>query len=103
MIIKKIAGSIILFFLGFWALNVGFPLVSLFIYDLLTGNNTWSVLFLPNTPDLLQPEVIFGLHTLYIISVAYNSSKFFGMVMLIIYFVLVFNLFKKIQSITEEV
>ena len=103
MITKKISGYIILFFVGFWVLNIIYPLVSLFIYDLLTGDNTWDLLFLPNTPNLLQPEVIFGLYTLYVISVVYNISKFYGMAMLIIYFVIVFNLFKRIQSIVEEV
>ena len=102
MITKKISGYIILFFLGFWCLNIIYPLVSLFIYDLLTGNNTWDLLFLPNTPDLLQPKVMFGLYTLSVISVVYNISKFYGMVMGIIYFALVFNIFKEINKIIEE-
>jgi len=98
MVVKKI----ILFLLGFWFLNIAYPLISLFIYDLLTGNNTWSLLFLPTTPHLLHPHVIFGLYTLYLISVVYNISKFYGMVMGIIYFALVFNIFNEINKIIEE-
>jgi hypothetical protein len=47
--------------------------------------------------------VIFGLYTLYLISVVYNISKFYGMVMGIIYFALVFNIFKEINKTIEEV
>jgi len=97
MIIKKI----ITFFLGFWVLNIVYPLVWLFTYDLLTGNDTLNAVLVHN-PTIFSPEVIFGFYTQYLISVLYNSSKFFGMAMGIIYFVLVFNLFKEIKNYTEE-
>tara|TARA_B100000029_G_scaffold178632_1_gene176019 strand:- start:778 stop:1080 length:303 start_codon:yes stop_codon:yes gene_type:complete len=97
MNIKKI----IAFIVGFWVLNIVYPLIWLFTYDILTGNNTLNAIFVHN-PHIFKPEVIFGLYTQYLISVLYNSSKFFGTIMFVVYCVLVFHLFKEIKNSTDE-